>query len=268
MNRKNNKLKTKILQSLILGASILTLTGCMGVNVETKTTQTNKAETSKEKNVKQATKDANVLLDFLYSGKRTAHLQDVIYQNPDAVDTHMINRLSKKQEESFAENGNTDDYYLVIDGSNYYASDIIEDYADAYLKQTKQISYNVKEVDVSGDEATITISYYPIAGLEEANPIGTARSELFGGIDEDTFIRQSQNKDIKTIKSLITLKLYAMYYGDLDYEAVKVSKPVELEFTMTKKGDYYTANDDVVFQLVKDSRVQSYQDNKKSDKDI
>ncbi|MBV7391606.1 hypothetical protein KUA55_13030 [Enterococcus sp. ALS3] len=247
---------------LIAGAGLFLFVGCGGNQETTEDTPvTNDSEQVSVNQDEQAEKDAKTLLNFLYQGKRSEQLRDVTNQSADSIDSYLVSELSKKQDEMFAENENRDDYYLVIDDSNYYASDIVKDYAEAYLKQTKRISFDIQNVNISGDEAIVVASYYPIAGLQEANPIGAARTELFGGIDEDTFIRKSQNKDLKTIKSLITLKLYAIYYGELDYDAEKVLSPVELEFTLTKKGDHFMANDDVIYQLVKESRISTYQDN-------
>ena len=252
-------MKKTVLKGIVIVAGIFLLAGCSkGSQPSEKAV---KAEPSAQTVKKQAEDDANVLLDFLYQDKKSSQLENVTNQSSEGITSFLLTKLVEKQDQMFASNQNKDDYYLVIDGSNYYASDIVKDYAKAYLKQAQRLSFKVKNVTVNGDDAKVNVSYSPIASLEEANPIGTARTKLFGGIDEDTFIRQSQNKDIKTIKSLITLKLYGIYYGDLDYDAVKVKNPVDMSFTLTKKGTHFMANEDVIYQVVKDSRIKSYQDN-------
>lgn len=205
-----------------------------------------------------ATADAKTLLDYAYKGN-TSGLESVTNQSSKDLDDMIVKQLATKQNTALGANGNINDYYLQIDGSNYYANDIINDYAKAYLNQSKLLGgYTIKSVNVSGDTAHVTASIKPIASLSEANPIGDARSKLFGGVDEDTFIRKSQNTDIKAIKQLITLKLYAIYYGDLAHNAERSGTNKDVEFTLTKKGDHFTANNDTVTEIIKNSREKVY----------
>jgi hypothetical protein len=216
---------------------------------------------SSETNIKTAENDAKTVLSYIYEGKVDG-VEKVTNQTADENDEYLISKLVKGQEEMFEANGNENDYYLNIDGSDYYADDIIDDYANVYLEKTKEIGYDsdIKVEEVNEDEVTVTATITPIAGLSEAHPIGQARTELFGGLDEEEFIRKSQNKDVKTIQSLITLKLYAMYYGDMANSPEKSPETKEVSFTMEKENNHYTVDEDVLNQLAKESRDQNYAD--------
>ena len=147
----------------------------------------------------------------------------------------------------------------MVDGSQYNSEEILKDYAQTYLKKTQELDdYKVTKTEVNGNEATITVELTPYAGLSEANPIGNARTQLFGGMDEDTFIRQSQNKDLKAIKNLITLKLYAMYYGDLAHKPELASSKTTFTFNMDKKGDNFMVSNDDLIKIMKEYLSQTY----------
>lgn len=247
---------------LVVGLlSTLLLTGC-GASNSGKTEK--KTQNSEEVQKETAEKDADAVLSYVYKGKSNG-IDKVTNQTKDELDQHIINKLKDKQLENYNPDNKLDDYYLIVDGSEYYASEILNDYAKAYLKATQSLGdYKIKEVKVKGNEAQVTAEITPFAGLSEANPIGTLRTELFGGVDEEEFIRKSQNKDIKAIKNLITLKLYSMYYGDAAYVPEKSKEKKEITFTMDKKGDNYMVGNDVIDQLVKDSRDSTYADESSS----
>lgn len=245
----------KIITLSVVALLSVTLAGCATKSNESKSdtsSKSSKVETPKS----DAKHAATTVLDYIYKGK-SADIESVTNQSATQLTKQLTDALETKQIESLQANGNLDDYYLVVDGSEYFARDIIKDYAKAYLRQIQATDYTFKSV-TNGDNITVTASIKPIASLSEANPIGNARTQLFGGMDEDTFIRQSQNKDLKTIKQLITLKLYAMYYGDLAHDAERVSKSKDITFDMTKKGDSYMVNSDTLMQLAKDARVKEY----------
>jgi hypothetical protein len=218
-------------------------------------------QSSSEASMKSAENDAKTVLSYIYEGKVNG-VEKVTGQTAEENDDFLLSELAKKQNEMFEANGNEDDYYLIVDGSEYFAEDIVDDYANAYLEKTKEISYDsdIKVEELNEDEVTVTATITPIAGLSEANPIGQARTELFGGLDEEEFIRKSQNKDIKTIQNLITLKLYAMYYGDMANSPEKSPETKEVSFTMEKEDNHYTVDEDVLYQLAKESRDQNYAD--------
>lgn len=218
-------------------------------------------QTSSETNLKTAEYDAKTVLSYIYEGKG-ADVEKVTNYTAEENDEFLLSKLADKQNEQFEANGNENDFYLIIDGSEYFAKDIVDDYAQAYLDKTKEIGYDpdVKIEEINEDEVKVTATIIPIAGLSEANPIGQARTELFGGLDEEEFIRKSQNKDVKTIQNLITLKLYAMYYGDMAYSPEKSPETKEVSFTMEKEDKHYTVNQEVLSQLAKESRDQNYAD--------
>lgn len=250
---------------LLVGVvSTLFLTGCGASNTSSDTKKestTNSSEVLEE----TAEKDANTVLAYVYDGKSNG-VDKVTNQTKDELDQHIINKLKDKQLENYNPDNKLDDYYLIVDGSEYYATEILNDYAKAYLKATQKLGdYKIKDIKIKGNEAQVTAEITPFAGLSEANPIGTMRTELFGGIDEEEFIRKSQNKDIKAIKNLITLKLYSMYYGDAAYVPEKSKEKKEITFTMEKKGDSYMVGNDVIDQLVKDSRDSTYADESSSE---
>lgn len=216
-------------------------------------------QSTNETNLKTAENDTKTVLSYVYEGKH-AGVEKVTKQKAAENDEFLISKLVEKQNEQFKANGNENDYYLIIDGSEYFAKEIVEDYVQAYLDKTKEIGYDsdVKVEEINEDEVKVTATITPIAGLSEANPIGQARTELFGGLDEEEFIRKSQNKDVKTIQNLITLKLYAMYYGDMAYSPEKSSKTKKVNFTMKKDDSRYTVDEDILFHLAKESRDQTY----------
>lgn len=232
------------------------LSACSNKNKSSESTQA-----SNEISLKSAENDAKTVLSYIYDGKVNG-VEKVTGQTADENNDFLLSKLAEKQNEKFEANGNEDDYYLIIDGSEYFAEDIVADYANAYLEKTKEIGYesDIKVEEVNKDEVTIAATITPIAGLSEANPIGNARTELFGGLDEEEFIHKSQNKDVKTIQSLITLKLYAMYYGDMANSPEKSPETKEVSFTMEKEGNHYTVDEDVLYQLAKESRDQNYAD--------
>lgn len=241
---------------LTLFLSFLILSGC-GNNNNTSSQKT----TEESSNLQElAEDDANVILSYVYDGKSDG-IDGVTNQSKKELDNYILEELKSKQLENYNDDNKLDDYYLIVDGSNYYASDILDDYAKAYLKTTQSLgSYKIKKIKINGDRAKVTAEITPFAGLSEANPIGTMRTSLFGGIDEEEYIRKSQNTDIKAIKNLITLKLYAMYYGDAANVPEKSKESEEVSFTMTKKGDSFMVGNDVIYQLVKDSRNDTYGD--------
>ncbi|MGX4686078.1 hypothetical protein JNUCC83_04170 [Vagococcus sp. JNUCC 83] len=168
-------------------ASLLLLSGC-GSNKNTATTKS--TESSQEIAENTAEKNANAILGYVYDGKST-DVKDVTNQTKEELDQYIIGQLKEKQLENYNPDNKLDDYYLIIDGSEYYASEILEDYAKAYLKTTHSLGeYKIKNITTTNDEAQVTAEITPYAGLSEANPIGTMRTELFGGIDEEEFIRQ------------------------------------------------------------------------------
>lgn len=257
------KIKSKLMFVGVLSlCSVVMLSGCSNKDKKDAKTETSTEQVESKSSEKVAEKDAQTVLNYVYNNK-TNGLDKVSNQSAEEFDNVLKSKLEKKQEDSLIDNGNKNDYYLSVDGSEYYADEIIEDYATAYLKATRTIGdAKVEKVTIDGDEATVTAKFTPIARLSEASPIGQARTQLFGGLDEEEFIRQSQNKDVKTIKSLITLKLYAMYYGDMSKEPEKLSETKEVTFTMTKKGDHFMISNDEVYQLMKESRDGDYADSK------
>ncbi|MDR2977322.1 MAG: hypothetical protein LBV19_08575 [Streptococcaceae bacterium] len=240
---------------LLAAVSILSLSAC-STNTSSKPSS---SSSSKAVSAKAAAEtDAQTVLDFMYKGNISG-FSDVSEDSADTVKDNIIEKLEQKQIDAMIANGNLNDYYLVVDGSNYTAQEIVTSYAEAYYKQISTIgSANIESVTVSGNSAKIKASFKPIAALSEANPIGNARTELFGGLDNDTIIRQSQNKDVETIQKLITLDLYGMYYGQMGKTAAKGSDDVTISFTLTKNGSHFQADEDTLLQLAKDSRAQVY----------
>ena len=70
-------------------------------------------------------------------------------------------------------------------------------------------------------------------------------------MDEDTFIRQSQNKDLKAIKNL-------MYYGDLAHKPELASSKTTFTFNMDKKGDNFMVSNDDLIKIMKEYLSQTY----------
>lgn len=246
----------------ITAISLVTLAGC----------GTKKEAPGKEKplaNLTSAKTSAQSALDFMYKGD-TSGLSDFTTNTSDDIKQLIVKPLEDKQNEAFSLNGNADDYFLVLDGSKYMSTEIVKGYADAYYNQIKTIgSAKITDVQLGDDgkKATVTATFKPIAALSEAHPIGEARTEAFGGLDNDTIIRTSQNKDIKTINKLITLKLYSVYYGDMGKVADKGSDDVTVKFSMTKSGNHYDVNTENLLALAKASRANVYASNDSSNPD-
>lgn len=248
--------------ALLVGLMLVsvTLVGCQGTDSQTKSTESKETAAGKSANdlEKTAEKNAKTVLSYVYQGKKDG-LQKVTNQSADEVDAFLTKELVDKQLENYNDGDKLDDYFLMIDGSHYYASDILDTYAKAYIKATHALGeFEIKSVKVDGDEAEVVAEITPFAGLSEANPIGQMKVDLFGGLDEASFISKSQNKDIKAIQNLITLKLYAMYYGDRGNIPEKSSEKKEVHFNMEKKGDSFMVSNDVMNQLAKESRDKTY----------
>ncbi|GHU36514.1 hypothetical protein FACS1894193_03640 [Bacilli bacterium] len=238
------------------------LTACSTSSGSTSKNDTKNSATSSQSVAKT---DAQTVLDFMYKGNISG-FSDVSSDSASSVKSYLLDHLEKKQIDAMLANGNIDTYKLVVDGSDYSAQEIVSDYAEAYYKQIASISdATVKSVSLSGDSAKITATLTPIAALSEANPIGSARTELLGGIDNDTIVRESGNKDVKTIQKLITLKLYGLYYGQMGKTAAKADKPVDITFTLKKEGSHFIADKDTMLKLAKDSRAQVYADGDSDD---
>ncbi|MHC9537328.1 hypothetical protein ACVQ8P_06010 [Dellaglioa sp. BT-FLS60] len=254
-------MKKTVLVTMGLSA-LLVLGGCSSSHSSKDSSKKVSVAKVEKKDVK---KDAEKVLAYIYGGKEES-FNTVSTESADTVKDHLINTLSKKQETFFTENGHLADYALKVDGSIYTANEIIKDYSKAYLDQTNKLTdYKVKSVSINGNDATVKATFTPIASLSEANPIGSARSEIFGGIDNDTIVRDSQNKDVKEINRLITLKLYGVYYGQMDSNPELAPKTKEIEFTLKKSDKHYVANLDTFTELAKASREKVYSDSKGSD---
>lgn len=248
----------------IAGLSLVALSGCGA----------KKQAPAQEKplaNLTAAKTSAQSALDFMYKGD-TSGLSDFTTNTADDIKQLIVKPLEDKQNEAFTAKGNGDanDYFLVLDGSKYMSTQIVKGYADAYYNQIKTVgSAKITDVQLgdNGEKATVTATFKPIAALSEAHPIGEARTEAFGGLDNDTIIRTSQNKDIKTINKLITLKLYSVYYGDMGKIADKGSDDVTVKFSMTKSGNHYDVNTENLLTLAKASRTNVYASNDSSNPD-
>lgn len=251
-----NKLGKKLLITTAASvAAIFMLAGC-GSSQGKSGASTKSSQTVADKT--QAKQDATTLLNFMYGGKASG-LEDVTNEDKQDTETYLMQHYIDKQTDFFKGNGNMDDFYLVLDGSNYYANDIIKDFAKAYIGQTQKIGhYNITKLKVSGNNAEVTASFTPIAALSEAHPIGEARTEAFGGLDNDTIVRKSQNKDVKSINRLITLKLYSVYYDDMGETAEKAPSKTSVTFNMTKKGSHYMVDHDTLDMVEQHARVDKY----------
>ena len=252
-------MKKKVIISTLASAGLILLLGGCSLPGHSSTDGSNQVTSESgvkmEKGVKR---DAEQVLSFMFSGK-TSSFSDVSSKDEDTVNDNLITELAKKQEEFFTKNGSLSDYALEVDGSIYTAQEIIDDYASAYMHQTHKLSdFEVTSAEVTGDEAIIKASFTPIASLSEANPIGAARTEVFGSADDEEIIRESQNKDVKQINRLITLKLYSVYYGEMDSQPELAPEKKEIEFKLTKSGDHYVADDETFLYLAKESRDDVY----------
>lgn len=211
-----------------------------------------------------AKSDAQTVLDFMYDGN-TSGIEQVTGETPEDIEEEIVEELEAKQTDTLIGNGNINDYFLEVDGSTYLAPEIITEYAQAYYDQISTIGEaEITDVKSSGNSVKVTAEITPIAGLSEANPIGEARTELFGGLDNDTIIRQSGNKEVETIQRLITLKLYGMYYGQMGKVAEKAPEKETVTFTMEKEDGHYTVDMSTILELAKSSRSDTYADSAES----
>lgn len=212
----------------------------------------------KDNSKQNAKADAQSVLNYVYMGNESG-ASDVLSETPEDNKAFVIDKLEEKQTDKLISNGNIDDYILIADGSDYTAEEIISDYSEAYYKQISKVGHSkIKSVSLNGDTAKVTAVIKPIAGLSEAHPIGEARTEVFGGLDNDTILRESQNKDVKTIQKMITLKLYSVYYGEMGKEAEKSESTQEITFSLKKSGQHYKANEATILELSKNSRANVY----------
>ncbi|WP_164506247.1 hypothetical protein [Lacticaseibacillus hegangensis] len=239
-------------------AAMLLLAGCGTSKGSTSAAKPQTAAAKTKADKTQAKQDATTLLNYMYQG-RASGLSEVTNEDSQDTKTYLMQHYIDKQTDFFKGNGNMDDFYLVLDGSNYYANDIIKDFAKAYVEQTQNIGhYQITKLKTSGNNAEVTASFTPIAALSEAHPIGEARTSAFGGLDNDTLIRESQNKDVKSIQRLITLKLYSVYYGDMAKTAEKAPEKTSVTFSMTKKGSHYMVDHDTLDMIEQHGRVDKY----------
>lgn len=207
---------------------------------------------------KNAAISAKAVLDYTFSDK-SIDFGNISNDSKSTVEKAILNKLSDKQRDFFSDNDDDGEFYLQIDGSNYTANAIIRDYAKAYLNETRKLSgYKVKSVSVKQGKAHVKAVITPIAALSEAHPIGEARSQIFGGLDNDTIIRKSQNKNVKQINRLITLKLFAYYYGNMNSKPVLADKEKTINFTLSQEGNKFVASTDTLVDILKASRMNVY----------
>lgn len=251
----NNKLiATSFLLLLVTGP----LVACGNSSKTGESKESKTSETKKLTDEEIAKTDAQTVLKAIYQNDTTM-ANDVSSESFDSMKQKLQDGVADKQVKYFEENGKLDDYTLIVDGSEYTAKEVINDYAKAYMKITATLpDVAVEKVEMNGDEATVTAKIRPIAGLSEANPIGGARTKIFGGLDNDTIIRQSQNKDVKQINRLITLKLYGVYYGDMGKKPPYADEETEINFRLKKSGNHYVADYETYKGLVKNSRAEVY----------
>lgn len=248
----------KIILPILLASSVFFLSSCANTSKNSDGTTASKSSVSVEDTART---DAETVLDFMYKGN-VSGAADVLDESTSDTKDYIISQLEEKQISALVDNGNIDDYGIVVDGSDYSAEEIVKEYAEAYYKQISTIQdVKIKSVKVSGDNAKVTATITPIASLSEAHPIGEARTSLLGGIDNDTIIRESGNKDVKTIQKLITLKLYGLYYGQMGKVAEKADESKEITFKLKKDGKNFKADEETMLQLAKESRAAVYAEN-------
>ena len=272
------KMKNKLQIGFVTLMSVMVLTACGGNNeaekesskvssqsgsaviekvdklLDSSEDKKSESKTSSTSDEKKATKAATAVLDYLYKNK-TANLKDVT----GVAGTDMNRILEDTVYESKIKDYPGSGWGLEVDGSIYTAEDIFRQYSKVYIQGFKQIGdYEVKNVSVEDETATVTYMVNPIAMNSVSNSITWARANLYGGLEVSDMIGSSQNTDVKAINNLFTFKLYDIIYGDKGIPMDLLGEAIEIEFTLEKNGDGFDADSETILDLIKQSQVNEY----------
>lgn len=230
--------------------SIFSLAGC----------STSKKEAlPKEKptdNLIAAKNSARSALDFMYKGK-TSGLSNFTTSTPDDIKQMFVKYFEDRTSQTRSlENDQANNYFLILAGEKHSYNEIFKGYADTYYDQIKTIG-DAKITDIklskNSQTANVTATFKPIESSSELEPIGDARDKAFGGLDDDTIMRNSKSDNL-LMRPMIQLKLYSVYYGDMGKIANKAPNDVKINFSMTKSGDHYDVNAENLMILAKSAR--------------
>lgn len=282
------KKKNKLQIGFITLMSVMVLTGCGGNNeaekesskvssqsgsaviekvdklLDSSEDKKSESKTSSTSDEKKATKAATTVLDYLYKNK-TANLKDVT----GVAGTDMNRILEDTVYESKIKDYPGSGWGLEVDGSIYTAEDIFRQYSKLFVQGFKQIGeYEVENVSVEDDTATVTYSVDPIAMGSVSNAITWARANQYGSLEASELIGSSQNTDIKAINNLLTFKLYDIVYGDKGMPVELLGETIEIEFTLEKNGDKFEADSETIMDLIKQTQFEGYsKSNNKSEQE-
>ncbi|MDT1939382.1 MULTISPECIES: hypothetical protein [Carnobacterium] len=228
-------------------------------SVKTSTTQKEqdkKKEIKKEENSDkmEAEKAAGTVLDFVFKGKSSG-LNNVIGISGTDMTRIAEDTIYDSKIKDYPGNG----WSFQIDGSIYTAEDIFRQYSKVYVKGFKQIDhYQITDVDVKGDTATVKVKLDPIAMNSVANAITWTRANVYGSLDASKMIGESQNTDIKAINNLLTFKIYDIIYGDKGVPMELYGEDIEVELTLEKDGDKFKTDTDAVLDIMKQAQINEY----------
>lgn len=282
------KKKNKLQIGFITLMSVMVLTGCGGNNeaekesskvssqsgsaviekvdklLDSSEEKKSESKTSSTSDEKKATKAATAVLDYLYKNK-TANLKDVTGVAGTDMNRIIEDTIFESKIKDYPGNG----WALELEGSIYTAEDIFRQYSKVFVQGFKQIGYyEVENVSVEDDTATVTYSVDPIAMGSVSNAITWARANQYGSLEASELIGSSQNTDIKAINNLFTFKLYDIVYGDKGMPVELLGETIKIEFTLEKNGDNFEADSETIMDLIKQTQVEGYsKSNNKSDQE-
>lgn len=253
--------KKKLVVGCLTLFSVLALVGCGSKSGQSEKSDPESTQSTSElsekgnkADEKKARKSATTVLDYLYKNK-SANLKDVTGVNGSDMTRILEDTVYESKIADYPGNG----WGLEIDESIYTAEDIFRQYSKVYVKSLVQIGdYEITNISVEEDTATITYTVDPIAMNSVANAITWARANVYGGLEASDMIGNSQNTDVKSINNLITFKLYDMIYGDKSVPFALLGEPIEIEFTLKEKNGEFVADADTILDLVKQSQVNEY----------
>lgn len=253
------KIKKTLSYTLLCG-SMLGLAGCslLPTQKTENTVKTTQSSTVKEdvSDEKRAEKDAKIVLNAVLSDT-SAGFSSLMGEN--------VREWKEKYTEEYVDDNVNDyqpaeDYTITIGTETFTPEDILRHFDETRweLLATIGTDYEINNVEIDGDEATITFTSRGLATLDLANSINLIKTNLFAdGLAGVSAAADSTDPVIKRANDMLNNFLF---YWCFDRENLDFGYASEREMTLIleREGDRWVITDDNLLELKQQLFVQEY----------
>ncbi|OFI48796.1 hypothetical protein BG261_05250 [Floricoccus tropicus] len=219
-----------------------------------------KVNNDEEKNISSSVK---AILDCIYGGNEN-DVNRYFTQSYLKMKNDFLSSIVNKEKRMISMQGDFQTLKLVSGRDTYSAEDIVNEYAKTYLENVSKIhDYSIDNLDQDGEYALVSIKMRPIAGASEIKDSQGARIQVFGDEGDYTIIRESDNTSPQETKSLIELKLFSTYYGQMNQVPPFSDQEKTINFKLKKNNDNYQLDPSEYQKLIKQARDETYSKDKK-----